>query len=606
MYALVLIVGGLKLRVEPQRVVEGAGLEGHQPGDAVHVAVAHAEGAAHVPERGLGPQGTEGDYLRHPVVAVAVDDVMEHLVPPVVLEVQVDVGHLLALQVEEPLEDQPVLQRIDVGYAQAVEGHAGGGAAPHAEQYVVAAHEADDVPHHQEIIGEPGVIDNLQLVTEPLLGVAARVGIAAPEPFLAQLGQVLVGVHVVGSGIARQVGAVEVQLHVAHVGHQPGVVQGPPEVREELGHLLRAFDVIGVVLHPQAFFVLGGGAGLDADVDVLQPRFRLAHVVGVVGDDQGQIQVFAEPHQAAVDVVQSGNVFVPLDFQEVAVAEPVLVPVGRADGVVIVAVGEQTRHLGGRATGQADQAGAELFQQPLVDAGAIVKAVNVGLGNQLHQVAVAGVVAGQQHQVVGAALRRVLVQPALVGDVDLAADDGLDARVAAGRVEVDHPVEGAVIGDRQGVHAQLPGPRHQVGDTADAVEHTVFGMNVKVSKQLPLRSLLALGDAHPRAGKLPRPWVRHRYYRQGYYKRTPPRLRDEREGPTEPFQNSPLVNPALPSLQPYDVTGLPPVTPAKAGAQENPRRRQLSKTSTVPRFWPAPERPYLFSNQHKKIRCSWD
>ena len=295
-HALVLLVGRLHLRAEPQRVVQRAGLEGHQPGDAVHVAVAHAQGAANVPQRGLGAQGAEGDYLRHPVVAVALDDVVQHLVPPVVLEVQVDVGHLLALQVEEPLEDQAVLQRVHVGDAQAVEGHAGGGAAPHAKEYVPAAHEVDDVPHHQEVVGELGVVDDLKLVAEPLLRLPARVGVAAPEPFLAQLGQVLVGVHAVGGGVAGQVGAVEVQLHAAHIGHQPGGLQGLPEVREELLHFLRTLDVVGVVLHPQPLFVLGGGAGLDADVNVLQARVGLTHVVGVVGDDQREFQIFAKPH----------------------------------------------------------------------------------------------------------------------------------------------------------------------------------------------------------------------------------------------------------------------------------------------------------------------
>ena len=86
------------------------------------------------------------------------------------MEVHVDVGHLLALQVQEALEDQAVLQRVDVGDAQAVEHHAGGGGAADPEQYLAVADEGDDVPDHQEVVGEAGVADDVQLVFQAFAG----------------------------------------------------------------------------------------------------------------------------------------------------------------------------------------------------------------------------------------------------------------------------------------------------------------------------------------------------------------------------------------------------------------------------------------------------
>ena len=95
------------------------------------------------------------------------------------------------------------------------------------------------------------------------------------------------------------------------------------------------------------------------------------------------------------------------------------------------------------------------LQDFAVDAGAVVEALQVGQRDELHEVPVALVVAGQQDQVVWAAFRGAPVEAALVGHVGLAADDGLDAPVLALGVEIDGAVEGAVVGDRQGAHAQL-------------------------------------------------------------------------------------------------------------------------------------------------------
>ena len=169
---------------------------------------------------------------------------------------------------------------------------------------------------------------------------------------------------------------------------------------------------------------------------------------------------------------------VALEFQKVAVAEQIPIPAGGTDGVVIAPVGQEARDLGRWAAGQTDQAGAVLLQQRLVDAGAVVKPLDVGFGDQLHQVAVSGVIAGEQHEVRRAAFRWVFVVPAVVGDVNFAADDRLDAFLAAGGIEIDHAVKSAVVGNGERIHAQGPGVGNEFLDSADAVKHTVFGMDV--------------------------------------------------------------------------------------------------------------------------------
>ncbi len=102
---------------------------GHHLGQAVD----HAERQLHHPpdvaQHGAGLQGAEGDDLRHAVAAVALLHIADHLLPPVLAEVDVEVGHGHPLGVEEALEDQPVADRVHPGDQQAP-GHQRAGARP--------------------------------------------------------------------------------------------------------------------------------------------------------------------------------------------------------------------------------------------------------------------------------------------------------------------------------------------------------------------------------------------------------------------------------------------------------------------------------------------
>ena len=106
-----------ELRYRFHRLRQGLHPEGHHTGQLVNVGVGYGHGAACVPQRRLGPQCTEGDDLRHVVTPVLVHHVPQHLVPPVILEVHVNVRHLLPLDVQETLKHQGVRQWVYIGYA---------------------------------------------------------------------------------------------------------------------------------------------------------------------------------------------------------------------------------------------------------------------------------------------------------------------------------------------------------------------------------------------------------------------------------------------------------------------------------------------------------
>ncbi len=95
-------------------------------GDAVGVGVRdvhHARDVAHHRARLHRP---ERDDLRDVLAAVLPRDVLDHLAAAALAEVDVDVGQRHALGIEEALEDEVVLDRIDVGDPQAVGDEAAG------------------------------------------------------------------------------------------------------------------------------------------------------------------------------------------------------------------------------------------------------------------------------------------------------------------------------------------------------------------------------------------------------------------------------------------------------------------------------------------------
>ena len=84
---------------------------------------------AHVAHHRLRLHGPEGDDLGHVLAAVLPRDVLDDLAAARLAEVDVDVGRADALLVQEALEDEVVLDRVDVGDAEAVRHEAARGRA---------------------------------------------------------------------------------------------------------------------------------------------------------------------------------------------------------------------------------------------------------------------------------------------------------------------------------------------------------------------------------------------------------------------------------------------------------------------------------------------
>ena len=103
-----------------ESVTGAAGLYRHQLGELVDLPVGHFEHAPDIAQHAAGLQRAEGDDLRHLIAPVALLHVVDHLVAPLLAEIDVEVRHRHALRIEEALEQETEADRIEVGDGERV------------------------------------------------------------------------------------------------------------------------------------------------------------------------------------------------------------------------------------------------------------------------------------------------------------------------------------------------------------------------------------------------------------------------------------------------------------------------------------------------------
>ena len=460
---------------------------GHQLGDAVGLGKAHAQGAAHVTHHALGLHGAEGGDLGHAVLAVGVHHMLDDLGAAAFAEVHVDIGQGDALGVEEALEKQIVGQGVQVGDAQRP-GHqrTGGRTAARAHGDAVVLGPVDELLHDEEVAGEAHLKDDLELVLQAVaVGLrvdAGAVGVlfqAAFQTFLGQAAELGIQAGAFGQLVDREIVVPHVQFHVAALGDLGRVAQGLGQMAEHGLHLLAGLvvEVMGAEAH--ALGVVHGGLGLDAEQHLVGVGVVGVEVMAVVGGHDGQLEMVGYLQQALVGYLLLGQA-VGLQLQIEAVRVDVGVFAGQGDGAVHVTGVEGARDLARDAGRKADEALGIAAQHGLVHARLVVEALQVAAAHQLDQIVVALDGLREQDQVVALAGQLGGLVQMVVADVDLAADDGLDAEVLAGQEELGRAEQVAVVGDGAGGHAEILGAGAEILDADGAVEKAVFGVAVQV------------------------------------------------------------------------------------------------------------------------------
>ncbi len=159
-----------------------------QPVDFLH---AQAERLADVAHRALGAIGDDRGGECGAITAVLAVDVLDHFLAALMLEVDVDVGRLVALARDEALEQHRHARRIDLGDAQRVAHRRVRRRAAALAQDVAAAREAHDVVHGEKVGLVVQLGDQRQLVLDQLAHVRRdrALGEAPAQPLLGEHAQ---------------------------------------------------------------------------------------------------------------------------------------------------------------------------------------------------------------------------------------------------------------------------------------------------------------------------------------------------------------------------------------------------------------------------------
>ena len=206
-------------------------------------------------------------------------------------------------------------------------------------------------------------------------------------------------------------------------------------------------------------------------------------VVGVVGGDQGDAELGGDAHDLGIDNAIFRRAVV-LDFQVEVFAKELLIPAGHLPGHVRAPLEDRLGDFAAQAGGSHDQALAVLLQGGLINAGAredatAAHAAQVADAGELDQVAVAGGVLGQHHQVVTPFLLGLGIVDRSVHHIHLVADDRLDAGGLAELEQLDGAIHHTVVGEGQGRHAQLHGPLHHLGQLGGPIKEAVVAVVVE-------------------------------------------------------------------------------------------------------------------------------
>ena len=247
----------------------------HGPREPLHLAERQPQRLAEVSDRAARPIGGEGSDQRRALLSIALVHPRDQLLPNVAGEVEVDVGNLGELLVQEAPQEELVLHRVDVGEAGQVADQRADtrSAAPSGRQQPPGrfrtahlhrnlAGQLQHVLVEEEEAGEPQLPDQRQLLVQPPLGIGVVGGplIAVDEPYPAELRQPPIRSTILRPrvAVADLTGEVEAQAicEPRRLGHRLRVVTEAPHCplcREQGGGGVASAQPLGFVEgRPQA------------------------------------------------------------------------------------------------------------------------------------------------------------------------------------------------------------------------------------------------------------------------------------------------------------------------------------------------------------------
>ena len=274
----------------------------------------------------------------------------------------------------------------------------------------------------------------------------------------------------------------EGNFEMAALGNGQRLLHGTSDIAKALGHFLRRFDVKIGSGKRKAFRIAERFAGLDAEQDVMRRGILGFEVMTIVGRHQRDAEVAAEPHQRLVKGGLTVEVMA-LDFEEVVVAELLLVPACGLTRPLFLAVGQGAQDFAGQAATQDDQPLMMFRQQLFIDARTIIKAFEVPSTDEFDQITIALIIFRDGGEMVGGvadALGGAAIEPTAGSDVELASQDRFDTGGAPLAIEFQRAEHIAMIGETDRRHAVRFGGREQLCYAIGTVEQGILRMQMQV------------------------------------------------------------------------------------------------------------------------------
>ncbi len=284
--------------------------------------------------------------------------------------------------------------------------------------------------------------------------------------------------------VNRRIPLGKIQLHIAHLPDAHRILHRLIEPDERFLHLIRALEIkLGRIFQP--VLLVQQPPHADAAQHIVRKVIFLFQEVNVVGPDETDAEPLGEVAQLRIDLILLFDVPLHLDVKPLR-PEDIEIRLGDFLRRLHVPLHERRRHFSAQAGAGGDDAFGIFAQHFLIDAGLVIKPFAIGGARQLQQVFVPLQILRQQQQMIRrfprVPARRRALSPVARRHVRFHADDRLDPLLFAFVVKIDHAEHAAVIGDRDRVHPQLFGPRHELIHPAGAVEQGVMRVNVQMYK----------------------------------------------------------------------------------------------------------------------------
>ena len=456
--------------------------------DHAQLDLGQTERLAHLADRRARAVGVDHRDASRPLGAVTGQDHVVDVFAPGGLDVDVDVGQVLAHRVHEPFERQVVTQRVDVGDAGEVAHERAGGAAPARGPDAHGLHVGDDVGHGQEVGREPHAPDHRELVMQPVSERFVLVHAAFVDAAPGAFGQQGIGAAAFGRGEVGEVDPVQPQVERAHLGDlERHVGQVGPFVEQRAHRRRRLQPALGVA---------AGDVGVGHRHDATHALERVGHeriaglqVANRVGRHRPHAHPVGQAQQRAGLIPRSALHPVFHAHEQPLGTERLAERIEQARGGI-----DPSRDRGAPGVrpwpGDRDEPGRVRADLRGIDPGVAALTQHVRVGEQVTQVGVARVVESEQDDmgVSFASPPTRLRRP----NRDRGAQDGFHAFVGTRADEPGSTVEPVAVGHGHRRHVQFGGARGQLLRRERALLQREARPHVQVHERA--------GDARRRSG----------------------------------------------------------------------------------------------------------